>query len=133
MKIAVIALFISVCSFAQNSPICGRAISNEEMAVLSQEMVKRYEYKDNDLDILADVTTEVMGLYDDNYVFEVFFFMKDRKRIGINVIGSFNDEIKEKISCYLLATKIKGLPDKRFLLFYDEQSEALVYKVTNEK
>ncbi|MHA3786618.1 hypothetical protein ACX0HA_00295 [Flavobacterium hauense] len=132
MKTLIAALLFSIYSFGQN-PACGRTITNDEMAVLNRENVKQYEYKDSDFDMLADLTTEVMGLYNDNYVFEVFFFMKDKKRIGITIAGSFNDEIRDRISCYLLVTKMKGLPDKRFLLFQDVTSEKVVYKITNEK
>jgi len=132
MKILITVLLFSIYSFGQN-PACGRTITNDEMAVLNQGNDKQYEYKDSDFDMLADLTTEVMGLYNDNYVFEVFLFMKDKKRIGITIAGSFNDEIRDRISCYLLATKMKGLPDKRFLLFQDVTSEKVVYKITNEK
>lgn len=133
MKILILTLFFSIYSFGQSNPACGRAIAKDEMEVLSQEMTETYHYKESDIDAQADVMDEIMGLYDDNYIFEVTFFMKDRSHIGIKLTGSFNQEIEEKLSCYLLATKIKGLPEKRFLLFYDVTSKALVYKVTNEK
>lgn len=131
MKILVSALLFSIFSFGQN-PVCGRSLTNDEMALLTQESSAKYDYKESDFDLQSDLTTEVMGLYDDSYVFEISFFMKDKKRVGINIIGSFNEEIKERISCYLLATKMKGLPAKRYILFQDVVSKKVMYKVTNE-
>ena len=132
MKIAIIALLFSIYSFGQN-PVCGRSITNDEMEMLNVETAKKYENKDSDYDALSVLTTEVMGLYDDNYVFEISFFMKDKKAAGITVLGSFNEEIKERISCYLLAAKMKGLPAQRYLLFQDVVTKKVMYKVTNEK
>lgn len=132
MKILISALLFTIFSFGQN-PVCGRSITNDEMALLSEEASKKYDYKESDFDLQSDLTTEVMGLYDDSYVFEVSFFMKDKKAAGITVMGSFNEEIKERISCYLLAAKMKGLPAKRYLLFQDVVTKKVVYKVTNER
>lgn len=131
MKILVSALLFSIFSFGQN-PVCGRSLTNDEMALLTQESSAKYDYKESDFDLQSDLTTEVMGLYGDSYVFEISFFMKDKKRVGINIIGSFNEEIKERISCYLLATKMKGLPAQRYLLFQDVVTKKVMYKVTNE-
>lgn len=131
MKTLIAALLFTICSFGQGAA-CGRSVTNDEMVVLNKEASKKYTYKESDSDALADLTTEVMGLYNDSYVFELSFFMKDKRSVGITIKGSFNEEIKERISCYLLKTKMKGLPSQRFLLFYDVTSKAMVYKVTNE-
>ncbi len=53
---------------------CGYELTDREVLKVKTQESNSYEYSDKDLDVLADITTEVQSLFDDTLVIEVFFF-----------------------------------------------------------
>ncbi len=113
---------------------CGQELTNTQVIGIKTQGENSYEYSDADLDLLADLTTEVQELFNDTLVIEVFFFLKDRDRIGLYLIGPDDKAVLKKISCYLLDKETTDrLPMDRYLLFYSNENEDLVAGIRKKK
>lgn len=113
---------------------CGQEMTHQELQKLSEHNSASFKYSEKDLDLLADITTDVQALFKDSLVIEVFFFIHDKNQIGVMIIGLDDPTVVEKISCLLLSDKYnKVLPNDRYLLFYCNEHENLVAGIRNKK
>ena len=131
--ISLAAILFSACSIVKpkKTKYCGSELTEKEVIRL-KEKGESFSYSDEDIDLLADISNEVLALYFDTVITEVFLFMHDKDDIGIYLVGQEDPKEIEKISCHLLRN-LHGinLPKNVYLLFYSDENEKLVAAVRN--
>ncbi len=123
--LVVIALISCAGHIEKEEKNCGVEMSVSEVAEVNKTGAN-YNYKDSDLDLLADITTGVHELFNDQYEIEVFFAMHSKDKIALYVIVPDDENMIEKIRCYILTTNLKDIPKNRLLLFYSDQNDTFL-------
>ena len=95
---------------------CGRGLTSTEIGQISTSGFKGYS--DEDLEILANLTTLVTQLNGDSLEYEVFFFEKASTRLVLGVFGVEKAEQIEKTACAIFERKDLKLPKEQWLLFH---------------
>jgi phosphotransferase system HPr-like phosphotransfer protein len=140
MKILLSSVFITlalaVTSCAEKQEVkeqyCGLEMSGFEVMDYKAMANKGFDYNDADTALHTTLTAEVNKLFNDEHKIVVAFAAKDNNRIALFIVGPDEKAIIEKISCYLLSSKINGLPANRNLMFYAEDHTTLIAAVKNK-
>lgn len=119
-------LLLCAITYAQKQPHCGRFMDENDVAELETLVADDYDYPGDDMDLLADITTAIIDMYNEKEEFEVFFLMNDGQNITIEIVGQFKKGMVDEIACYILKSNLKGLPKVRWLLFLDEPTNNVV-------
>ena len=76
------------------------------------------DYTDEDLDLLADITTFIIDSNPEKDSYECFFNKREKKLLVLDVLGLENEEKIDKTVCGLLENKKIKLPKNTIILFH---------------
>ncbi len=136
VKIALAALCISVIGCGQKSePVekyCGLEVPGFEVINLKSLGDKGYEYSDEDNKLAGDMMDAVKQNF--NADIRLGFIKRNDNEFAAYILGPSDQEVVEKISCYLLENNFDNrLPEMRWLLFYTDDHSSLVAAVKTKK
>ena len=105
---------------------CGSALSAANLHVVLPD--PNFEYTNDDMDLVTDINTYVMGLHGDSIETETFMLQHTNSSMVIEVTGA-NPSDYDQIICYAFSLKQYPMPDDTRLLFHkyvNGQSESVL-------
>jgi len=76
------------------------------------------DYKDKDLDLLADITTFIIDSNPEKEAYECFFNKREKNLLVLDVLGLENEASIDKTICALIENKEIKLPKNTIILFH---------------
>ena len=143
MKFAVKSLFILFatlslvgCKKTQDPPkekYCGIEMTGFEVMDTKTIANEGYTYTPEDRELAADMIAAIDSMSGKAYDINFSFFMRNKEKIGLYVLGPDDQKDVEKISCLLLKENFGGrLPKERELLFYTKDHSTLLAAIKSK-
>ena len=95
---------------------CASQLSNRQINLYKLNSFKNYT--ENDLDLLADITTCIIEVNGDTSEFEIFYNQKTEKSLVLDVYWLENEEQIDSTTCRLFNTTTIKLPAQMIILFH---------------
>ena len=128
------AIFLTSCGKDKTNKVhCGVEMSAFQAMELKKIGNEGYTFSDDDKKLAADVIETLNGLFDNKYKFNLGFIERNDQKISLYVIVSDDEEVIDKVSCYLMQHDFDGrLPETRNLLFYTESYDKILIGIKND-
>lgn len=112
---------------------CGVEMTGYEVMDYKTMGNKGYTYSDADKALHSKLTDTLNKMFKDEHDIVVSFAYKDNDKMALYIVAPDDKAIVEKISCYLLQTRIEGMPTNKNVMFYTEDHNTLVAAVKTKK
>lgn len=135
--IIALSLLMVNCKKTQDPPkekYCGIEMTGFEVMDSKTIAKKGYTHTSADKELSGDMMAAIDSISGKAYEVNFSFFMRDKEKIGLYVIGPNDQAEVEKISCLLLTEDFDGrLPEERELLFYTNDHNTLLAAIKSKK
>ena len=116
------------CTFTseiEEKKYCGIVMKPGEIADVDKRG-KDYEYSDNDMEIHSEIAYFAQEIGGDSVIIEVFFFLSNKKELGVYLNGPNDPKIIHSLTCAIIDGKYKNnVPPKKYILYYNDSTNKL--------
>lgn len=98
---------------------CGVELTGFQVIDLKTIANSGFTGTEEDKKLVQKIVNDVNALFEGKYEIGMSFFMKDKDKVGMYILGPDDPAVTEKVMCYLLGTNMDNvLPKERNLLYY---------------